>query len=81
MDLFAFGINHTTAPVDVRERVGFAPERLPMALQDLVSQRGVSEAAILSTCNRTDLYCGLKDGSGDRAIEWVQDYHRLPAVP
>ncbi|MAP12426.1 MAG: glutamyl-tRNA reductase [Gammaproteobacteria bacterium] len=80
MDLFAFGINHTTAPVDVRERVGFAPERLPMALQDLVSQGGVSEAAILSTCNRTDLYCGLKDGSGDRAIEWFQDYHRLPAT-
>ena len=39
MDLFAFGINHTTAPVDVRERVGFAPERLPTALQDLVSQQ------------------------------------------
>ena len=38
MDLFAFGINHTTAPVDVRERVGFVPERLPMALQDLVSK-------------------------------------------
>jgi glutamyl-tRNA reductase len=80
MDLFAFGINHTTAPVDVRERVGFAQERLPVALQDLVSQTGVQEAAILSTCNRTDLYCALGGNGGERAIEWFHDYHRLPAI-
>ena len=77
MDLFAFGINHTTAPVDVRERVGFAPEHVPGALRQLVDCSGIAEAAILSTCNRTDLYCGLHSGSGDQAIEWFQDYHHI----
>jgi glutamyl-tRNA reductase len=77
MNLFAFGINHTTAPVDVRERVGFAPESLPDALRELVQSPGVSEAAILSTCNRTDLYCGLTDGRGDDAIKWFEQYHRV----
>lgn len=77
MDLFAFGINHTTAPVAVRERVGFAPEQVPEALRELVGRGGVAEAAILSTCNRTDLYCGLDAGTGAQAIEWFQDYHHL----
>lgn len=77
MNLFAFGINHTTAPVDVRERVGFAPDTLPDALRELVNSTAVSEAAILSTCNRTDLYCGLKDGHGDDAIAWFEHYHQV----
>ena len=77
MTLLAFGINHTTAPVAVRERVGFQPERLPEALQELVGSTGVSEAAILSTCNRTDLYCGLREGSGEDAIEWFERYHAM----
>jgi len=80
MDLFAFGINHTTAPIDVRERVGFAPEHVPGALQQLVDCNGVAEAAILSTCNRTDLYCGLRSGSGEHAIEWFHDYHNLGGI-
>lgn len=78
MDLFAFGINHTTAPVEVRERVGFPPESVPEALKELVGCSGVAEAAILSTCNRTDLYCGLRDSTGDeQAIEWFQRYHQM----
>jgi glutamyl-tRNA reductase len=81
MKLFAFGINHTTAPVSVRERVGFVPERLPEALRHLVDSTGVSEAAILSTCNRTDLYCSLPDSPGDQigddAIEWFEQYHQV----
>ncbi len=77
MRLLAFGINHKTAPVEIRERVAFPPERIPEALSDLVSQPAVNEAAILSTCNRTELYCSgeLEDASPIR--RWFADYHRL----
>ena len=77
MSLFAFGINHRTAPVAVRERVSIEPERVADALHDLVSRSPVREAAILSTCNRTELYCGLHSNEGGRAIDWFQDYHQL----
>ncbi|MDX1605373.1 MAG: hypothetical protein R3202_04220, partial [Candidatus Competibacterales bacterium] len=60
MPLLAVGINHKTAPVSIREQVAFTPERLPDALRDLRSSGGASEVAILSTCNRTELYCGLE---------------------
>jgi len=77
MRLLAFGINHKTAPVEIRERVAFPPERIPEALSDLVSQPAVNEAAILSTCNRTELYCSgeLEDAAPIR--RWFADFHRL----
>src|SRR5690606_28981418 len=53
MSLIALGINHRTAPVDIRERVAFPPERLGDALRELACLPQVREAAILSTCNRT----------------------------
>ena len=53
MSLYTLGLNHTTAPLDVRERVAFSPDALSGALRDLTSSRTVKEAAILSTCNRT----------------------------
>jgi glutamyl-tRNA reductase len=56
MALFAFGINHTTAPLALRERVAFAPEQLQAAMRDACAQTGLSEIAILSTCNRTEIY-------------------------
>ena len=56
MTLFVFGINHITAPVNVREKLAFAPEITATALHQLVAQSAVSEAAILSTCNRTEVY-------------------------
>lgn len=77
MSLFAFGLNHTTAPVDVRERVAFDPDRLGAALRELASTNGIHEAAIVSTCNRTDLYCELRDDSSTAAVQWFHDYHRL----
>ena len=67
MKLLTLGINHHTAPVDVREKVAFDPEYLQEALHDLrqhlsgVSQSGLPEATILSTCNRTELYCAAND--------------------
>ena len=59
MSLFAFGINHQTAPLAVREQVVFQTEQLIQALRDLVAERPVTEAAIISTCNRTEIYLSL----------------------
>ncbi len=77
MQLFTLGINHHTAPLAVREQVAFQPEQLPQALNDLMRGKQVREAAILSTCNRTELYCAAEQPLA--AIEWLADYHALPA--
>ncbi len=77
MRLLAFGINHKTAPVDIRERVAFAPDRLPEALRSLTSRPGVSEAAILSTCNRTELYCLVDNPESEQVLDWFTAYHSL----
>ena len=76
MRLFALGINHHTAPLAVREQVVFQPERVNDALNHLIHGRGVGEAAILSTCNRTELYCATNDPQA--ATDWLAEYHRLP---
>jgi glutamyl-tRNA reductase len=57
MSLLVLGLNHRTAPIDVRERIVFDGERLPQALASLAALPGLSEALIVSTCNRTELYC------------------------
>ena len=75
MSLFALGLNHTTAPLPVRERVVFHVEKLFDALGELKRGRDVSEAAILSTCNRTELY--LSTDQPQAAAEWLAHYHRL----
>ena len=75
MQLFAFGINHQTAPLSIREQVAFHAESMEQALHDLVGHRPVKEAAILSTCNRTEIYCNTQDPV--QAIQWLADFHRL----
>jgi glutamyl-tRNA reductase len=72
--LYTVGLNHQTAPLAVRERVVFHVERLREALTEV--KRGLaSEAAILSTCNRTELYfSGEQPGA---AAEWMAQFHRL----
>ena len=77
MQLFALGINHHTAPQDVREQVSFLPERVPQALGELVRDRKLREAAILSTCNRTELYWAADQATG--IVDWLAQYHALPA--
>ena len=76
MTLYTFGLNHTTAPLDVRERVTFAPDTLSDALRDLVGARKVKEAAILSTCNRTEVY--FHGGPPEPVARWLEGVHRLP---
>ncbi|MET0580526.1 MAG: glutamyl-tRNA reductase [Pseudoxanthomonas sp.] len=62
MTLWVLGLNHQTAPVGLRERVAFDAAALPAALASLRALPDVSEAAVLSTCNRTELYAIAEDG-------------------
>ena len=57
MTLYACGINHKTAPVAIREKVVFDPQTIDHDLQDLIAQSYIHEVLILSTCNRTEIYC------------------------
>ena len=77
MVLLAFGINHRTASVDVREKVAFAPEKVADALQEARREADLTEVAILSTCNRTEVYgtCDRKDSQ--RLVDWIGRYHHL----
>ena len=77
MPLLAFGINHKTAPVDVRERVAFNPQDLVGALQQLTALPLIHEAAILSTCNRTEIVCTLEEADSAAVVDWFQHYHKL----
>jgi glutamyl-tRNA reductase len=74
MTLYALGLNHQTAPLDVRERVVFDLDRLRNALREV--KTGLArEAAILSTCNRTELYFSAEQPSA--AAMWLAKFHRL----
>lgn len=70
MNLVVLGLNHQTAPLALREKLAFSPTELPEALQDLLAERGVYEAAIVSTCNRTEIYCNARDASRPR--QWLE---------
>jgi len=76
MPLVVVGVNHRTAPVEVRERVVFDPARVPEALRELTSLPDVRESIIVSTCNRTELYCVTERGEPELG-EWLQRYHQL----
>jgi glutamyl-tRNA reductase len=77
MTLLAVGLNHQTAPLALRERVAVVPERMAEALADLRSQTGVREALILSTCNRTEVYCRVDVGAEQVPLAWLHRYHDL----
>jgi glutamyl-tRNA reductase len=67
MSLHALGINHHSAPLEVREKLAFPPERQADALAELAAQPGVAEAVLVSTCNRTEVYCRARDVETARA--------------
>lgn len=77
MALLALGINHKTASVDVREKVAFSPDRLKEALQQALRVSQVSEVAILSTCNRTELYCAAEEEGCKALLAWLGRYHKV----
>jgi glutamyl-tRNA reductase len=76
MSLYTLGLNHQTAPLAVREQVAFAPEGLGQALRDLLGRPKVKEAAILSTCNRTEVY--VHGGEPQPVVRWLEDFHHVP---
>ncbi|MBI3744317.1 MAG: glutamyl-tRNA reductase [Chloroflexi bacterium] len=76
MHIAAIGVNHRTAPVEVRERLALVPEDLPDALRALA--RVSPESAILSTCNRTEVYAIFERlPSGDPLSHYLSEHHRL----
>lgn len=79
MTLLAFGINHTTAPLALRERVAFAPENLQGAMQEACAQAGLTEVAILSTCNRTEIYAA-SESDATAIQQWLVDHTAIEAV-
>ncbi|EFP95795.1 glutamyl-tRNA reductase [Vibrio caribbeanicus] len=77
MSLLAIGINHNTASVELREKVAFGPEKLPEALKQLSEHSAVFSGVIVSTCNRTEIYCDIKPGGKSRLIEWLSCFHAV----
>lgn len=80
--IIVIGVNHDSAPVEVRERVAFAPEVVPEAISDLISSTQLEEGVILSTCNRTEVYgwCSREGESavaGDEVVAWLAKFHGL----
>ena len=93
MGLFVIGINHTTAPVKLREQVAFSAETLPPALASLQKLEDLSAAMILSTCNRTEIYAlhtasktrSTEKGSASQAareavVMWLAEHHDTPVA-
>lgn len=79
MSLLVVGINHKSAPLDLRERVNFAPEQMEAALAEALDAARLDEVAILSTCNRTEIFAVASDDEDarQRALEWLGRYHDI----
>ena len=78
MALLAYGINHRTASVDMREKMAFSPERVINALNEVRDEARLREVAILSTCNRTELYCSIDADDSSPLLTWLGQHHSLP---
>lgn len=79
MTLLALGINHKTASVDLREKVAFSPEKLSLALQQLKNHPEVLSGVIVSTCNRTEVYCEISQSGPGVIIDWLTKFHQITA--
>ena len=84
MAIAILGINHASAPVQLRERIAFDPAAIGSQLQSLCGLPGISEAVILSTCNRTEVYIAHSgteelDSLQTRILQWMQETHALDA--
>jgi len=75
MPLQILGINHKTAPVDIRERVVIPESRVPDALTNLKSLEGVQAGIIVSTCNRTEVYCETEFEQSAPLTQWLANFN------
>lgn len=87
MPLITLGLNHKTAPLELREQLAFTPQTLPEALHSLKKLPIVEEAAILSTCNRTELYCVVTESTEKNSnntdmslIQWFSQFHGMDGL-
>ncbi len=79
MHIYLAGLNHRTAPIEIRERIAFSESELPNALERLREQRGISEAVILSTCNRTEIYAVCTSQNGHAILlDFLADANGVP---
>ncbi|AHE66385.1 glutamyl-tRNA reductase [Legionella oakridgensis] len=72
----ACGLNHKTAPIDVREKVALSVSAQNTVLNSLMELPAINEAAILSTCNRTEIYCDTNDPQG--LLPWLAQEQQVP---
>ena len=77
MSLLSLGINHQTAPVDIREKIAFSADQMARALDELQSLSAINESVIVSTCNRTEIYCDTSSDSGETISRWLSEYHGI----
>lgn len=79
MTLIAFGINHKTAPVALREKVAFSPDSMIDALASLRNKTGAKESVIVSTCNRTEVYALADELDVTQISQWLAEFHQVDA--
>ena len=77
MHVLSLGLNHSTAPVAIRERAAVAADHLDDALLDISKCPDIQEATILSTCNRTEVYCQINANKIEVVSNWLCNFHEL----
>jgi len=77
MPLIVLGLNHQTAPLALREKVAMGVDQLPAALAALTARESIDEAAVLSTCNRTEVYAQVAEGRETDLARWLAHHHGL----
>ncbi len=80
MNLHTLGLNHDSAPVEIREKLAFSPSSVPIALSSFAQSFPSSETVILSTCNRVEIYATSPDGNinKDTLLDFLSAFHNLP---
>ena len=73
MTINVLGINHKSAPIDVREKLAFDKNSIPRALDDIKNIEGVNEVVLISTCNRTEIYTE-NDTDNSKIIKWLNSH-------
>ncbi|KOR29684.1 hypothetical protein TI04_08015 [Achromatium sp. WMS2] len=71
MSISVLGLSYKTSPIGIRERIAFGADIVVAALRDLLQQPGVTEGVILSTCNRTEIYCNLDNSGSISLADWL----------
>ena len=74
MSIVCLGVNHKTAPVEIRERFAFAESHVPVALGEINSLPGIEETVLLSTCNRVEVYAGASSGGTVEPLQRLRRY-------